>query len=90
MEFLTEVDGSYSKFPLVVLHSHFIPIYGYLILHSQFPLVVCFTYGNVCFHVTLRELKPGRDNNLVGWDQEDRGRGVQMGGDVGKPMADSC
>ena len=42
------------------------------------------------FHVTLSELKPGLDNNLEGWDQEEGGRDVQVGGDIGKPMADSC
>ena len=68
VEFLTEVDGSYSKF----------------------LLAICFTYGNVCFHVTLSELKPGLDNNLERWDQEKGGRDVQVGGDMGKPMSDLC
>ena len=28
--------------------------------------------------------------NLEGWDGEGGGRDVQVGGDMGKPMADSC
>ena len=34
--------------------------------------------------------KPGPSNNLERWDGEGGGREVQMGGDMGKPMADSC
>ena len=30
------------------------------------------------------------DNNLERWDGEGGGRDVQVGGDVGKPRADSC
>ena len=55
------------------------------------------TYTTVCkidsqweFAVWTRELKPGLYNNLDGWDGEGGGRDVQMGGDMGKPMADSC
>ena len=40
--------------------------------------------------VRLRELKPGLSNNLEGWDGEGGGRDVQVGGDRGQPMADSC
>ena len=29
-------------------------------------------------------------NNLEGWDGEKGGRDVQAGGDMSKPMADSC
>ena len=32
----------------------------------------------------------GLHNNLEGWDGEGGGRDVQVGGDMGKPMADSC
>ena len=42
------------------------------------------------FVIWLRELKPGLLNNLEGWDGEGGGRDVQVGGDMGKPMADSC
>ena len=42
------------------------------------------------FAVWLRELKPGLRNNLEGWDGEGGGRDIQVGGDKGKPMADSC
>ena len=36
-----------------------------------------------------QELKSGLSNNLEGWDGEGGKRDVQMGGDMGKPMADS-
>ena len=42
------------------------------------------------FAVWLRELKPVLCDNLEGWDGEAGGRGVQVGGDVGKPMVNSC
>ena len=42
------------------------------------------------FSVLLRELKPGLCDNLEGWDGEGRGRDVQLGGNMGKPTADSC
>ena len=42
------------------------------------------------FAVCLRELKLGFGNNLEGWDGEGGGRNVQVGGDMGKPMVDSC
>ena len=32
----------------------------------------------------------GLNNNLEGWDGEAGGRDVQEGGDMGKPMVDSC
>ena len=34
--------------------------------------------------------KKPRGNNLEGWDGEGGGRDIQVGGDMGKPMADSC
>ena len=55
------------------------------------------TYITICkidsqweFAVWLGELKPGFINNLEMWDGEGGGRDVQVGGDMGKPMADSC
>ena len=39
--------------------------------------------------VWLKEFKLGLGNNLEGWDGEGGGRDVQVGGDLGKPMADS-
>ena len=42
------------------------------------------------FAVLLRELKPRLGNNLERRDGEEGGRDVQVGGDMGKPMADSC
>ena len=38
----------------------------------------------------LRELKLGLCNNLEKWDGEGDRKYVQVGGDMGKPMADSC
>ena len=38
--------------------------------------------------VWLRKLKLELDNNLEGWDGKGGGRDVQVGGDLGKPMAD--
>ena len=35
------------------------------------------------------ELKPGLGNNLEEWDGRGGGRDVQVGGDIGKSMADS-
>ena len=32
----------------------------------------------------------GLCNNLEGWDGEEDGREVQVGGDICLPMADSC
>ena len=55
------------------------------------------TYITICkidyqweFDVWLRELKPGLGNNVEGWDGKGGVRDVQVGGDMGKPMADSC
>ena len=55
------------------------------------------TYITVCkidsqqeFAVWLRTLKQGLCINLEGWDGEGDGRGVQKGGDIFIPMADSC
>ena len=55
------------------------------------------TYNTICktdsqweFAVWLRELKQGLGNNLEGRDGQGGGRDVQVGGDIGKPMADSC
>ena len=42
------------------------------------------------FAVWLRELKLGLNNNLEGWDGERGERDVQVWGDMGEPMADSC
>ena len=54
------------------------------------------TYITMCkidsqweFAVWLRKLKQGCVN-LEGWDGEGDGREVQKGGDICKPMADSC
>ena len=35
------------------------------------------------------EFKPGLCNNLEGWNGEGSERDIQVGGDMGKPMADS-
>ena len=40
--------------------------------------------------VWLRNIKQRLCINLEGWDGEGDGRGVQKGGDIHIPMADSC
>ena len=58
-------------------------------------------HGNICaticklesqweFAVWLRELKLGLCDNLEEWDGMRGGKEVQEGGDICKPMADSC
>ena len=42
------------------------------------------------FAVWLRKLKQGLCINLEGWDGEGGERGFQKGGNICKPMADSC
>ena len=42
------------------------------------------------FAVWLRELTLWLCNNLEGWDEEGGGRDGQVGGNMGKPIADSC
>ena len=51
---------------------------------------ICKTHSQWEFAVWLRELKPGLGNNPERWDWEGGGRDVQVGGDMDKPMADSC
>ena len=55
------------------------------------------TYITICkidskqeFAVWLRKLKQGFCVNLEGWDGVGDGRGIQEGGDICIPMADSC
>ena len=42
------------------------------------------------FAVWLRKLEQGLCISLEGWDEEEDGREVQKGGDICRPMADSC
>ena len=42
------------------------------------------------FALCLRKLKQGLCINQEGWDAEGDGKKVQKGGDICKPMADSC
>ena len=55
------------------------------------------TYITMCkidsqweFALWLRRLKEGLCINLAGWDGGGDGREVQVGGDIGIPVADSC
>ena len=55
------------------------------------------TYITICkidsqqeFAVWLRKLKQGLCINLEGWNGAGDGRDVQKGGDICKPIADSC
>ena len=54
------------------------------------------TYFTICkidsqweFPVSLKELKPGLNNNLEAWDGEGGGWDIQVRGDMGKLIADS-
>ena len=54
------------------------------------------TYITICkidtqweFEVYLRELNPGLSINIDRWEVEGSGRNIQVGGYVGKTMADS-
>ena len=55
------------------------------------------TYITICkidsqweFALWFRKLKQELRVNLEGWDGEGDGREVRKGGDICKPMADSC
>ena len=55
------------------------------------------TYITICkidsqweFAIWLRKLKQGLFINLEGWDGEEDGREVQEGGEICRPMTDSC
>ena len=43
----------------------------------------------ICKTDSQWEFKPGLCNNLEGWNGEGGERDIQVGGDMGKPMADS-
>ena len=51
-------------------------------------ITICKTDSQRESAVWLRELKPGLCNNLEGWGGEGSQWEVQVGGDIGKPMAD--
>ena len=54
-------------------------------------LMLLYKIDSQCeFCVCLRELKQGLCVNLDGWEWEGDRRGVQEGGDIYTPMADSC
>ena len=52
-------------------------------------ITVCKINSQWEFAVWLGELKLRLDNNLEGWDGEGGRWDVQVGGDIGKPVADS-
>ena len=56
----------------------------------QTYITICKTDSQQEFAVWLRKLKQGLFINLEGWDGEGDGREFQKGGDICKPMADSC
>ena len=58
--------------------------------HMETYITICKIESQWEFAVGLRGLKPGFGNNLEGWDGEGGGRDVQVKGDMGKPMPDSC
>ena len=59
-------------------------------INTEIYITICKTDGQWEFAVWLRELKLGLDNNLEGWNAKGGWRDVQVGGDMGKPMSDSC
>ena len=58
--------------------------------NMEIYITICKIDSQWEFAIWLRELKPGLCNNLEGWDVEGEGKDVQEGGDIGRPMADSC
>jgi len=57
---------------------------------ETYIITLCKIDGRREFAVCLRKLKQGLCINLEGWDGEGDRRGLQEGGDVCIPMADSC
>ena len=53
-------------------------------------ITICKIYSQQEFTVWLRKLKQGLCINLERWDGEGDGRQFQKGGDICRPMADSC
>ena len=53
-------------------------------------ITLCKIDGQQEFAVWLRKFKQGLCVNLEGWDEEGDGSGIQEGGDICVPMADSC
>ena len=53
-------------------------------------ITICIIDSQQEFAIWLRKLKQGLYINLDGWNGEGDGREVQKGGDVCRPMADSC
>jgi len=41
-------------------------------------------------HTLPQDLNAGADSSREGWDGEEGGMEVQVGGGIGKPVADSC
>ena len=58
--------------------------------NMEIYITICKIDSQWEFGIWVRELKPGLCNNLEGWDVEGEGKDVQEGGDIGRPMADSC
>ena len=65
-----------------------VEMYGESIMETY--VTVCKIDSQCEFCVCLRELKQGLYVNLDGWEGEGDQRGVQEGGDIYTPMADSC
>ena len=53
-------------------------------------IIICKIDSQQKFVVWLRRLKQGLCINLEGWDGAGDGRGVEKGGDICIPKADSC
>ena len=53
-------------------------------------IIVCKIDSKVEFAVQHKEFNPVLWDNLEGWDGEGSGRGIQEGGHMCRPVADSC
>ena len=69
-------------------------MYGKRNLHFSYNMethiTMCKIDSQWKFAVWLRKLKEGLCINLEGWDGEGDGREVQVGGDIGISVSDSC
>ena len=59
-------------------------------VNMEIYITICKTDSQLEFSVRLRRLKQGLCINLEVWDGEGDGREVQKGGNICKPMVDSC
>ena len=58
--------------------------------NTETYIIICKIDSQWEFAVWLRKLKQGLCINLEGWGGKGDGKEVQKGGDLYRPMADSC